>query len=418
MTSAAAGPRIYWLTTEFFPPETGGTGIIASRLAQGLAERELSVQVITRQTVPHSALRERIGRLAVRRIGPAGRMKGVGWRALPAMAGYIARLAFLLAWEARRYDVVIISGMKTIPLAAIPLCRLLGKKSAIRIESPFEIAEPISAESLDMMNNYAGRTLSRLLKYLQKALLLGADRVIAISDDIAQRLSSLGCAPARITQIPNAIDLGHFKAVSASEKSRLRAHLKFPAGATVVVYAGRLSRAKGVMMLLQIWPQLLAAHPALFLVVVGSGRDSWDNCEADMAQVIRDQHLGASISLVGHSDQVHEYFQAADLYVSPSDYEGFGLSIVEALACELPVVSTAVGIAPQVMRNDDNGFLCAPKNAAALGEAMSRALARQAHWPDIGKRAREAVMHFDTAHIIDQYVVLCRELGDGNRDPG
>ena len=78
-------PRVCWLTTEFFPPETGGTGMIAATLAQALAERNLPVRVITRQTLPRCARREKIGRVNVRRIRPAGRMKGVRWRAFPAM---------------------------------------------------------------------------------------------------------------------------------------------------------------------------------------------------------------------------------------------------------------------------------------------------------------------------------------------
>src|SRR6202011_5720465 len=90
-TAAAAAPRIYWLTTEFFPPETGGTGMIASRLTQGLAERGLDIHVITRQTLPHSAAQELVGKVQVRRLNPAGRMKGVGWRAFPSMLGFMVR---------------------------------------------------------------------------------------------------------------------------------------------------------------------------------------------------------------------------------------------------------------------------------------------------------------------------------------
>lgn len=407
MAGRTASVRIYWLTTEFFPPETGGTGIIASRLAQGLAERHVAIQVITRQTLPPSAPSEHIGLLPVRRIPPAGRMKGVGWKAFPAMVGYIARLAFLLAVEARHYDLVIISGMKTIPLAAIPICRLFGKKCVIRIESPFEIVEPISSESLDMMNTLAGRALSRLLMSTQRALLLRADRVIAISADITSVLLQRGFPPSRIAHIPNAVDLSKFAPVRVDERARLRERLGFPPSATVVVFAGRLSRAKGVMMLLDTWAALRSADPSLFLVLVGSGRDSWDNCEEDIAAVIRTQGLAASTTLAGHSDRVHEYLQAADLYVSPSDYEGFGLSIVEALACALPVVSTEVGIAPQVIRNEENGYLCPPKDTAAFGAAMALALSQQDRWPAIGARAREAVMEFDTSCILDKYVALC-----------
>jgi glycosyltransferase involved in cell wall biosynthesis len=403
-------PRVYWLTTEFFPPETGGTGVIAARLTQGLGERNLPIQVITRQTLPHSAVREQIGRIQVRRIRPAGRMKGVGWRALPAMLGYIARLAFLLAAEAGKYDVVIISGMKTIPLAAVPVCRAFGKKCAIRIESPFEIVEPISSESLHLMNTFVGRRLSQLLQRAQAAALSGAHRIIAISDDITAVLLRVGCRQSSIVRIPNAIDLERFSPLPLEERALLRKRLGFSADKTLVLYAGRLSRAKGLMMLMQAWPPLLAADPSLLLVLVGSGRDSWDNCESDIAEFVRANQLDGHIAQVGHSDRVHEYLQAADLFVSPSDYEGFGLSIVEALACALPVVSTSVGIAPQVMRHGENGFLCPPKDAPAFRAALALALAQRDLWSQIGSLARDAVMQFGIAHVIDQYVALCNDL--------
>ena len=70
--------RILWLTTEFFPPQTGGTGVIAARLAHALAGRGVQLQIVTRQTLPHCAVREQVGNLQVHRIGPAGVMKGVG----------------------------------------------------------------------------------------------------------------------------------------------------------------------------------------------------------------------------------------------------------------------------------------------------------------------------------------------------
>jgi hypothetical protein len=101
MAAPPSLPRIYWLTTEFFPPETGGTGMIAARLSQGLAERGFSVHVITRQVVPQCAAQEFVGKVQVRRINPAGRMKGAGWRAFPTMVGFIARLALILYSEAK-----------------------------------------------------------------------------------------------------------------------------------------------------------------------------------------------------------------------------------------------------------------------------------------------------------------------------
>jgi hypothetical protein len=90
-------------------------------------------------------------------------MKGAGWRALPAMLAFIARLARALIADRGLYDLVVVSGMKTIPITVVPVCRLLGKKCVVRVESPFELVEPISAESLQMMNGFIGRFLSRVM---------------------------------------------------------------------------------------------------------------------------------------------------------------------------------------------------------------------------------------------------------------
>lgn len=408
--ATATGPRIYWLTTEFFPPETGGTGMIAGRLTQGLADRGLDIHVITRQTLPHSAAQERVGEVQVRRINPAGRMKGAGWRAFPAMLGFIARITMFLISETRHYDIVVVSGMKTIPLAAVPVCRLLGKKCVIRVESPFELVEPISAESLEAMNGIIGRCMSRVLRLMQRAVLPSADCVVAISADIAGRLTRLERPPPRVARIANAVDLDKFKPAPADTKEQLRKRLGFPTGRTIVLYVGRLSRAKGVMMLMEAWPGLIARYPAALLVMVGSGQGSWDDCEADMVEYVRTHELQSHIALVGHSNSVHEYLQAADLFVSPSDYEGFSLTLVEALGCAIPVVTTSVGAAPEIIQDGVNGFLCLPRNKQALSEATELALGQQPRWASIGRLARESVRAFDIPHVVDQYVALLREL--------
>jgi glycosyltransferase involved in cell wall biosynthesis len=409
-TSTPYGPRLCWLTTEFFPPEMGGTGIITARLAEGLAQRALDIQVITRQSLPPCAPREAIGRVLVHRIAPSGRAKGAGWRALPTMLAFLARVVALLIGTRSRYDLVIISGMKIIPLAAVPVCRLLGKKCVIRIESPFELIEPISAESLAVMSHFAGRLLNRCVMTAQRLVLRRADRVIAISADIAKRLQLLGYPQARIVRIPNAVDLARFKPVSRDERRALRARLGLPTHRTILLYAGRLSRSKGVMMLMGVLPELVAAHPELFVVIVGSGRGAWDDCESEVIAGVRGTQLAAHVALAGQSERVEEYLQAADLFVSPSDYEGFGLTIVEALACATPTVATAVGIAPEIIDQAANGFLCPPKNPQAFREAVSLALAQQERWPQIGRLAREAAARFDMPLVIDQYVRLCLEL--------
>ena len=190
----------------------------------------------------------------------------------------------------------------------------------------------------------------------------------------------------------------------------MRERLGMPSGRTIALYAGRLARAKGTALLVEEWPRLIASHADLHLVLVGSGKDSWDGCEDYVTEVIRSRGLETHITLAGQSSRVHEYMQAADFFVSPSEYEGFGLAVVEALACGLPVIVTPVGIARDIIEHGSNGFLFPPKQRDALVDAIEECLAQRSRWDDIGKRARESAARFDFPTVFEQYATLCAQL--------
>jgi glycosyltransferase involved in cell wall biosynthesis len=400
-------PRIYYLTEEFYPPQIGGVELMVSYLSHGLAARGIPTQVITRQPTPPALPEETIGSVRVRRIRPGGLLKGIGWRAVPAVLTYMCRLAFILLSEAARYDVVIISGLKTIPLVAVPVCRLLGKRCIIRIESTFELAEPLSAESRHSMG-LGGWFLHGLLQRTQQYVLRRAEPVVAISREVESRLLDLGVASTRIARIPNGIDLSRFHPVSADEKLRLRGQLSIPEAATVVLFAGRLSKAKGIVRLLELWPEIIARHPRLHLVIVGSGAGSFDDCEAELAGLIQQRQLHTAVSMTGATDRVQSYLQAADVFVFPSLYEGFGLGIIEALACGIIVAVTPVGVAEELIQHGVNGFLFRADDSAAIAGAMDAVLASQDSWPAISRQARAAIEPFDLDAIVRQYAALCQ----------
>ncbi|MFL6604126.1 MAG: glycosyltransferase family 4 protein [Steroidobacteraceae bacterium] len=405
--AASAAPRIYYLTEEFYPPQIGGVELMVSYLSHGLAARGLSTQVITRQPSPPVLPEETIGCVRVRRIRPGGQMKGIGWRALPAVLSYLWRLALILLSESGRYDVVIVSGLKIIPLAAIPVCRLLGKRCIIRIESTFELAEPLSAESLRSMG-HAGWLLHGILRRTQRYVLSRAEPVVAISREVENMLLRLGVSPARIARIPNGIDLRRFQPASPDERAMLRARLGLPETATLVLFAGRLSRAKGIVRLLEVWPQIIARHPTLHLLIVGSGAGSFDDCEEELASRIREPHLQAHATMIGATSHVQDYLRAADVFMFPSLYEGFGLGIVEALACGMIVAVTPVGVAAESIQHGVNGFLFRADDSEALVKVMDEVLASTDSWPAIGGRARATVAPFDLEAIVGQYAELCR----------
>jgi glycosyltransferase involved in cell wall biosynthesis len=402
--------RVYWLTEAFYPPIVGGQELFASQIVQALSAKGVVASVITRQSVPASASVELLGLVNVRRLQPAGNLKGKGWRAVFPILGYLTRLAVLLLKEAGRYDIVVVSGAKVMPMIVVPICLVTRKKCILRVESFFELQEAISSESLRGMSSFSARALVGGIDHLRQFLLRRAAAVIAISTEIRAGLLSRGISAARIYDIPNAVDLGKFHPVSTEEKLRLSQKLRLPTGKTLVIYAGRLSRAKGLPMLIESWPTLVARHPELCLLVVGSGGISFDNCEDYVKGFTRTHHLENHVQFLGESSCVYEYLQASDLFVFPTEYEGFSLALVEALGCALPVAVTSVGAAPDLIRDGQNGFLFPPKNSAAMLTAIEGALSARPRWIEIGAAARASVTRFDLSVVADQYLALCRDL--------
>jgi len=406
----ATAPGIYWLTEGFYPPLVGGQEMIAAYLAAGLAQRGFGVEVITRQTMPSSAARERIGQVTVRRINPPGVLKGQGWRAAWPLLRFLAHLSWILLWQARRYRIIIISGVKIMPLIAVPLARLLGKRCVLRAESYFELHEMISAESLNTMGSGRAGLPFRLLEWLRTRMLRRAAALVAISAQIRAELLTRGVAAERIHDIPNGVSLARFKPATMGERQALRERLGLPVERTVLLFSGRLSRAKGIPLLIDAWPALLARHPELYLVVVGSGNRSFDDCERQVKERVRDGELASSVRFFPETESVIDFLQAADLWVFPTEYEGFSLALAEALGCGLPVVATAVGAAPQLIQDGVSGFLCPPQDQSALSDAVERALGARERWPQIGAAARAAVRAYDLEGIAERYAALCRRL--------
>jgi glycosyltransferase involved in cell wall biosynthesis len=411
MSDTTQAPVVYWLTEAFFPPLVGGQELIAAHLAQGLYSRGFKVHVITRQTIPASPAHENVQGVEVRRINPPGMLKGKGFRAVTPVLGFLARLTWILIKDAPRYDVLVVSGAKIMPLVVIPLCALLRKKCVLRVESYFELHETISTESLRTMGAVRGRFLFDILEHLRNFVLRRAHAVIAISQQINDELLKRGINPAKIVPVPNGVSMRKFRPVSRQERSALRARLGLPDdGRPIALYAGRLARAKGVPLLVDAWPTILAKHPELYLVIVGSGNRSFDDCEALVKQRVKEFGLEQQVAFFPETDAVVDYLQATDLWVFPTEYEGFSLALAEAMGCALTILATSVGAAPQLIQHGRNGFLFPPMDTEALIKVFDEAMAARDHWPDIGAAARDAVSEYDLDVIASRYADLCRSL--------
>lgn len=180
----------------------------------------------------------------------------------------------------------------------------------------------------------------------------------------------------------------------------------FPGG--YLLYVGRLQEIKGVSVLLRAFQRLGMQHPELGLVVIGYGER-----EAALRAEAAELGLGRRVRFLGRrgADAVASALRGCRVCVVPSlrladgRVEGMPTVVVEALAAGAPLVATATGGIPDVVRDGSEGWLCAPGDPAALAEAIGRALAL----PDLEatrERARARAAQFTWERVAERYTDL------------
>ncbi|MEM9828873.1 MAG: glycosyltransferase, partial [Planctomycetota bacterium] len=138
-----------------------------------------------------------------------------------------------------------------------------------------------------------------------------------------------------------------------------------PNHAKSVLCVARLSREKGVDVLVAAFEKVVAARPQCRLQIAGSGPE-----REHLQQQIQTLGLDHHITLLGSVSDVAQRMWDADLFVLPSRSEGISLTLIEAMFAELPIIATAVGGTPEVIRSRHNGLLVPPGDPQTMADAI------------------------------------------------
>jgi glycosyltransferase involved in cell wall biosynthesis len=237
-------------------------------------------------------------------------------------------------------------------------------------------------------------------------------RVIAVSDDIRDRLIASGSRPTSVVTILNGIDPARFSR-TPSGGSGVREELGLAPDAPVIGSVGRLEPQKRYDLLLRAFQRIRQSTPAARLVIVGDGSQ-----RAALDALVHSLGLDGSCILTGHRADIVDSLQAFDLFVQSSDYEGTPNAVLEAMAVEVPVVATTAGGTAQLIEDDVHGRLVAPGDSDVLASAIMSALgdpARRARWARAARRRIESELSFETR--MRHVEAICEELITGAGRP-
>ena len=384
------------ILTETYAPEVGGGETQARALAEGLVARGMRVGLLTRRSRPESARLESIGGVEVHRMGPTGRGQRKKWALL------VSLLPVLVA-ELRSADVAIVCGYRILGIAVVPLCRLFRVPCILKADSQGEHSGAFFQRGLEEVGLSAGSWPVRAALALRDRLIRRADRFVAISQAIVAELVRHGVPEDRILRIPNGVDVEDLRPVTPSERARLRRHLGLPDEARIVVYTGRLVRYKGLLELVDAWPEIRSGRPDAHLVLVGSGGLDVDSCEAELRQRVERLGLEACVRFTGAVPDVADWLRTADVFAFPSRNEAFGLAPVEAMATGLAVASTHCGGLSDIVRHDETGIVVEP-NAASLRDGIGRLLDDEGLRGRLGEAGRRDVaLRFSIESVVARY---------------
>ncbi|PNS08149.1 glycosyltransferase [Solilutibacter silvestris] len=248
---------------------------------------------------------------------------------------------------------------------------------------------------------------SNRLKHAFRLLNHRFDRVVAPARQILDALATHEHLPlCRATVIPNGVDTLRYRPREATWREARRRALGLGVDTVVFCCVARLTEVKCPLVLVDAFARLHAEYPDVRLLLAGDG---------PMADEVRRKvdasGLAGNIDLLGSIDAVDDLLPACDVAVLASSSEGMSNALLEAMACGLPVVATAVGGNLQLVKPGVNGVLVPAHDPAAFAEAML-SLARDAHRRhDLGQRARRIVEEeFSAARMIIAYDHLYRGL--------
>lgn len=195
-------------------------------------------------------------------------------------------------------------------------------------------------------------------------------RVTIVASQYARdELAALGVE--RLAHIPLGVDLQRFHPRQRESRAATRRHFGLPAVRPIVLFVGRLAREKRLDVVLDAWPGVARATGAL-LAIVGAG-------DAEAALRVRAEASMRRGDVVwlpfqGDREDVARLYGAADVYVSPGEWETFGLSALEAMASAVPVVTPASGGAAELVQRADAGSAYEPGSPADAARALIAAL--------------------------------------------
>lgn len=286
----------------------------------------------------------------------------------------------------------------------ITVIRVINKEKIDLIQAHWSIPQGIMAivalimtrKKIPLVCTLHGSDLNfntNFFKVLHQWIFKKSSYISTVSQFLKSEAIKIGIDSSKLTVIPMGVDAQNIFTRPPNDTSRQ--HLLF---------VGRLIKNKGVDVLLKAMPMILEHFPEQKLIIVGEGAE-----RKNLETLSHELNISRQVSFIGAKahDQLPFFYREASIFVSPTFSEGFGLTLVEALACGCPVIVSDVPGVRDIIEHQQTGLLFPAGDNRALATNVIALLCDEKYRLSLAKNGYEKVrVTFDWSTISDRYAQL------------
>ena len=373
-------------------PTYGGSGVVATELGIELADRGHQVHFIT-YSQPFRL---------------TGREKDIFYHEVPVsnyplfqFPPYSLALATRMAEVAEFYSLDLLHVHYAIPHA---LSALLARQMSATSNRRLPFVTTLHGTDVTLVG------MDRSYLPITRFGIEQSDGVTAISNYLREKTLTDFAITRPIEVIPNFVNCDVYKPMEDREQARLA---YVPPGEKLLIHLSNFRPVKRVLDTIEIFARVVREVPA-HLLLVGDGPDRSVAEQLSFTKGIRHR-----VHFLGKQDKVTDLLPLADLMLMPSELESFGLAALEAMACRVPAIATAVGGVPELIDHGVNGCLFPVGDVDAMGDCAIRLLTDERRLDAMGEAARKTAQdRFCSTRIIPLYEQYYEQvLAQDSREP-
>lgn len=284
--------------------------------------------------------------------------------------------------------------------------RCISSFTAVSLAHVRDVPSVLTPHGIYPSRSFVNGLAKSIFDHVFGRLLLDfSDRIIAISEHNRQLLLQVGASASKMVIVPNGVNVEEYASLQRSNSILEELNTDGP----VLLYVGRIDWNKRVEKIVEAMPTILKQFPHAKFVAVGP---DYGNFVYKLSTIAKKLEVERSVIVTGNvsKERLLEFYSAADALLLPSSYEGFGLSILEAMSSRVPVIASRCGGPGDILSDGVNALLLKESTPGEISKSVFAVLTDHRLRTGIVKNAFDLVKKYTWKNVVNNLEIIYEQM--------